>query len=127
MKPGQQQKLSALDALAPEVAIALGGKSYQLRWDYAALYEMQAYTNDLEVSGEYRKLLTMVWCMLVDPHPFKAPKELAQHIPPKESVKYMQLVVEAMKRGAQDDLPGVEDGDPDPLPETGPSPVDGSA
>lgn len=115
-----------MEALRPEVEVRIGGKGYQLRWDNAALFEIQAYRGDMEHAGDYRQLVIMIWCLLVPPHPFKTPRELAVFVDPKDKLAWAAKINEAYRRAAPED-DGDQEGAADPLSPTGPSPAAGSA
>jgi len=125
MDSQQQPNLSPSDVIHPEVEVELGNRTYQLRWDNRALFRLQGFSKDMSVSGDYRQILTMVWSMLVGKHPFKDPMDLTDYISPHECLDYAQKVNSAVANGADNGMPGGEDGS-DPLSRTGRSPGGGS-
>lgn len=108
------------DKIKPEVPLELGGKTYYLRWDNEALFELQAYSN-LSDFGDFRKACIMIYCMLCGKHPFKSPKQIAGLLDPSKLGYVAKQLIKAQELGTVT-LPAQEDGD-DPL-ESGHSPAE---
>jgi len=102
--------------LHPETEAVIGGKSRQLRWDKAALYELGAYPEaSKEVDPDdgpalWRHACIWAFCMIVGRNPYKSPKELAAELKEDEIEPLMTAITESIQAAN-----GEGDVDDDPL------------